>query len=204
MANDPNNYALVAGLILTMTVLFWIFVWILTGDCEPVERRAWRYAIAASILSVAVVAGGEWFLYAKVDQTIGAFMLTPSFLLGVLALWFGGRGVYLALGGGQEQPTRAKFAIETATQDGQGEIWCQLRALPHFRETLEGDLVNLATGDWVSWTDYHDQKVIEIKFGNKRTLLCARFETLTKYLAVQRGMARWLVPGKEVENSGAG
>lgn len=188
---EADNIAVTHGILVSLAAVIGFLIWLMTGDNTPMERRASRWGIAAGILCAGLVILAEWGLYAYVDRTAGLFMIMPSIVMALIAMWFGGKAVYRALGGGQEKPA-PKIAVELDTLERQGEIWCQLRDLPHFRETLAGDLINLATGDLAYWAKIEGQKCIEIKLAGKTVITASRYETLTKYLAVQQGMSRLL------------
>lgn len=192
--NEANDMVAM-GAVATTVVAASIAIWFFTADESTIERRASRWAALSGIIFAVLVPSAEWALYTHVAPQIGLFMVVPSMLLTVLAMWFGGRAVYRMLGGGQEGPP-PPVVIEEETQEHQSGIWCQLRELGHFRETLSGYLVNLATGDKISWTTVDGKKCIDIQVAGQTGILGARYETLTKYLAVQRGFARLLFAGK--------
>lgn len=188
-----NDMAFLWGFLATLSVLVVFAIGYMTHDLAPVERRARRMAIAAGVISAVIVGVAEWELYAAIDMTIGAFMLMPSVVLGMVAMWQGGRRAYRALGGGQNgEPETSSLplsGIEPETLAHQGELWCRLRDLAHMRETLSGVLINLATGDQLYWTQYRNERCIEMLLAGKTKILASRYETLTRYLAVQEGIA---------------
>lgn len=192
---DPNDWPIAYGVLTTVAAGVAWLVWYITGHDSPVNRRAWRAAIVVGLLFAALVAGAEWWLYTYVNVTIGSFMLFPSVILGALAMWLAGRATFQVFGGYQEEESEEDKrlpSIEDNTRDHQGEIWCRLRALPHMREALNGDLINLATADVVSWGKYKGERCIMFNLGGKSGITGVRYETLTQYLAVQEGMARLL------------
>lgn len=194
MGNDTHSMAMVWGLLVTVLMLIAAIVWIATDDNPPTERRALRVGIISGIVSAALVVLCELTLYYSVYQIIGAFMIVPSIAFALLVLWFVGRTVYFGIGGGQEveKPQSTLIEIEQETLENQGNIWCRLRELPHFRETLGGQLINMATGDRLYWIDLNEQKCIEIKLAGATVIIGSRYETLTKYLAVQTGLSKML------------
>lgn len=194
MWNDADSTAMAWGLLLTVLMVIVAMIWVVTDDDPPTERRAVRVGIVAGIVSAGLVVVCEVTLYYSVYQTIGAFTMVPSIAFALLALWFVGRAVYFRLGGGQEVEKSQSIPIEVEqeTLEKQGDIWCHLRELPHFRETLGGQLINLAAGDRVYWADFNGQKCIEIKLAGATVITGSRYETLSKYLAVQSGMAKML------------
>ncbi len=188
---NENDMAVIGGMVTSIVAILGFLLWMYTEDDPPAERRASRWGMLVGVLCAGLVALAEWGLYAYVNATAGLFMIMPSVLLGAAAMWFGGRAVYHVVGGGQEKP-EPKIVIEDETRERQGEIWCLLRDLPQFRETLGGELINLATGDRLYWIKLNGKKCIEMKLGGKTILTASRYETLTKYLAVQQGVSRLL------------
>lgn len=192
--NEAHEVAMTWGALTTFSVVIAGLVWLITGDDTPIERRAQRMAVIGATLSAGLVALCEWWLYANIDTTLGAFMLMPSFLLAALAFFFGGKAVYQAAGGGKEENhTKAPaITVEKETLEHQGGIWCRLRELPHLRETLSGELINLATGDRLYWGKMDGAECVQMELAGKTLITASRYQTLLKYLAVQEGVARSL------------
>lgn len=186
-----NSMAFISGMLFSLVVIMVLLFWVITSGRTPIEQRASRWGALSGAVYAGLVVWTEWWLYTYVDTTAGLFMAMPSALMAVAALWYGGRAIYLMLGGGQVK-AEPKIKIEDKTQEYQGEIWCQLRDLPQFRETLGDELINLATGDRLYWTELEGKRCIEMKLAGKTLLTASRFETLTKYLAVQQGLGRLL------------
>lgn len=189
--DEVNSMAFVWGMLVSLVVIMGFLFWVITAGSPPIERRASRWGALTGAVCAGLVIWAEWWLYTYVDATAGLFMAMPSALMAMAALWFGGRAIYRMLGGGQVM-AEPKIEIEDETQERQGEIWCQLRDLPQFRETLGGELINLATGDRLYWTELAGRRCIEMKLAGKTLLTASRIETLTKYLAVQQGLGRLL------------
>ena len=61
-----------------------------------------------------------------------------------------------------------------------------------FLETIQGDLVNLASGDHLRWSTSRGQKCIEFRLAGTMPLTAVRNVTLEKYLSVQNGMVKLL------------
>ena len=192
--NEVQEMALAWGMLTTLGVVVAGLVWLITGDNPPVEQRAQRMAALGAIVGAVLIGLGEWWLYTNIDATVGAFMLVPSLVLGGLAFFFGGKGGYQAAGGGKEEShTNAPaITVEKETLENQEGIWCRLRELPHIRETLSGELINLATGDQIYWGKLDGAKFVQIKLSGKTLISASRYQTLLKYLAVQEGVARSL------------
>lgn len=177
------------GLMATLAIVVVALVWTATSSRNPVEQRATRLGTLAGLVSAATVAGMELAIFFLIDRWVGAFLATPGFLIGVLSAWIIGRAVYRATGGGQTADDASSIpAAEPEVIERQGDIWCQLRDMAHFLETTDGNLINLATGDCLTWTIYRGQKCIEFKLAGATPLIGARQVTLDKYLSVQVGI----------------
>ena len=195
MADNPNDWSIVYGMLTTFVVILAWLAWFLTEDNPPVKRRALRIGITVGVLIACLIAGAEWWLFNYAYAPVGGFMLLPSVVMGALAAWLAGRATFRALGGNLEDENsdpQHPPSIEGETRENQSAIWCRLRDLPHMRETLKGDLINLATADMISWGQYKGERCIMLNLGGKTEMTGARYETLTRYLAVQEGMARLL------------
>lgn len=147
--NEAQEVAMAWGALTTFSMVTAGIVWHVTGESTPIERRALRMAAVGAVLGAGLVALGGWWLYANIDATLGAFLQMPSFLLGGLAFFFCGKAVYQATGGGKDEnlTDAPAITVEKETLEHQDGIWCRLRELPHFRETLDGELISLVTGD---------------------------------------------------------
>jgi hypothetical protein len=189
--DEVNSMAFIWGMLASLVVIIGFLFWVITAGSPPIERRASRWGALTGTVCAGLVVWAEWCLYTYVDATAGLFMAMPSALMAVAVLWFGGKAIYRMLGGGQVM-AEPKIEIEDETKERQGVIWCQLRDLPQFRETLGGELINLATGDHLYWTELEGRRCIEMKLAGKTLLTASRFETLTKYLAVQQGLSQLL------------
>ncbi|WP_041432378.1 hypothetical protein [Thiobacillus denitrificans] len=189
--NEENNLMMVWGALTSLLGILGFLLWMVTAEDPAAERRASRWGALAGVFCAGLVLFAEWWLYAFINAAAGLFMMMPSALIAIAAMWLAGRAVYRAFGGGQEKQ-ELKVVIDPETHERQGGIWCQLRDLPHFRETLRGDLINLATGDRLYWIVLEGKRCIEMELAGKTRLTASRYETLTKYLTVQRGMGRLL------------
>lgn len=192
--NEAHEVAAAWGTLTTFSVVIAGLVWLITGDNTPNERRAQRMAALVATLGAGLIASGEWWLYTHIDARVGAFMLVPSFLLGGLAFFLAGKAVYQAAGGGKagnltDAPT---IPVEKETLEHHEGIWYRLRELPHFRETLDGELISLVTGDRLYWGKLDGTKFVQMKLAGKTLMTASRYQTLLKYLTVQEGVARSL------------
>lgn len=202
MNQNLDSMALGLGAFVTAVTVVVALALYWTHDLAPVERRARRLGMLAAVLFAALVPTAEVALF-RYSTTLGMFMAMPTALLTVAAFLLGGYWTYRALGGGKREEVTRQVPVEPQTLERQGEIWCQLRDLPQFRETLAGDLINLATGDCVRWVNHVGNRCIEINLGGKTSVIGSRCETLTKYLAVQTGLARALMGRAEEPSAGA-
>ena len=191
---SESDVALISGALATLGGMAVWAVSMLTADFTPVERKARRFATLSACLAVGAVAIFEWGIYRYVSEVAAMFLIAPCLPMAALAAWFGAQAAYRMFGGGQveEVPESPKVYVERETLERQGDIWCSLRELPHFRETLSGQLINLVSGDRLYWTEVDGKKCIEIKLAGRTRLTGSRYETMTKYLAVQRGLANAL------------
>lgn len=181
------------GLMATLAIVVVALVWTATSSRNPVEQRATRLGTLAGLVSAATVAGLELAIFFLIDRWIGAFLAPPCVLAGALSAWSIGRKVYRAAGGGQDvEDVPAISTVEQEVIERQGEIWCRLRDMAHFLETTHGNLINLVTGDCLTWTTYRGQKCIKFKLAGTTSLIGARQATLDKYLSAQVGIAHTL------------
>jgi len=173
---QDQNEAMLFGTLLTIASMAAVILWWETNGYASTRRRAVRLAIPAGVAFAIAVGLAEWRLY-EADPIAGSFMLMPSAALGVLALLFGGWAVYRLAGGDKddvERKANQQASVEPETRENQGNVWCELRELPHMRETLDGELLNLATGDRIYWIKHRDEKCIEIKLTGKTVITGTR------------------------------
>lgn len=197
-----QNEAFLYGVLLTLLAVAAFALWFVTNFYTPSKRLAIRVALPAGAVGAVGVGLGEWRLY-EVDPIAGAFLLMPAAALVILAFVFGTWWIYVLAGGRRdaaELKPDQEAVVEPATRESQGGIWCELRELPHILETLDGDLISLATGDLVYWIEYKAEKCIEIKLAGKTIITAIRHQTLKKYLEVQRGVARSLAARASFRN----
>lgn len=101
-----NEIAWLAGLVATMIPgLIW-FIALLTQDYSPVERRARRSAIFASVTVAATITSATVAAY-SLSELVGNFLVFPSIGLTAVTVWHASRITYRKMGGGKLQDNRA-------------------------------------------------------------------------------------------------
>lgn len=97
-----NDIAWLSGLTVTMipTVIFWILL--MTEGYNPIERRARRLAILASVIATAAIWSTTAIMHFFVSELIGNFLMFPSIGLTAVAVWHASRFTYRKMGGGKE------------------------------------------------------------------------------------------------------
>lgn len=93
--------ASLAGVVVTLVSVIAFFIYLITDDHNPIERRAKRLAILAGVASVAAVVGAVVAIYFFVSEVIGAFLWFPSIGLAVIAVWHASKTTYRLMGGGK-------------------------------------------------------------------------------------------------------
>lgn len=189
--SDLVGFGALAALVVVLAFAFFAIV----------ETSAARWATLAGVAGAAAVGGAEWRLFA-LDRSVAEFALVPSVLLGFAAMYWSARAVYERLSvippGAPQGGDETEIKIEAETLEQQSAVWNELRSLPQFRETLRGDLINLASGDLLTWTKVDGARCVEIRLAGTTVLIASRFETLGKYHAVQRAIADQLFPSATV------
>lgn len=182
------------GTIATLPLLGMLLTYVANEDDPPVERRAKSLAALIGMLAATLVGTAEWAFFTYGNSHTAAFFCFPSIVAAMGALYAATTRSYRMLGGGQvkEMTIQLPLAIEDETRKHQEAMRDRLRALPHFRETLEGELISLLTGDRVFWTTYRNEPCLAIALSGKLTISVSRFETLDRYVAVQTSIAQWL------------
>lgn len=97
-----NNIAWLAGLVTTMISAAIWFVVMVTRDYSPVERRARRAAVIASVTASAAIWGATVTIY-SFSELAGNFLIFPSIVLTAVAVWHASRITYRKMGGGESQ-----------------------------------------------------------------------------------------------------
>jgi len=189
-----DTQAFSAGILFSLAVMLCLLLRAVTQDDHPVIQRANRLALAGGLLGIVMLAAVNGVIYRYISRPLASFMLFPLILVS---------GAWLLLGmprlhryfAGKPQPKPSvgpEVGVEHATRQQQRELWNELRAMHHFRETLNGELISLATGDRVYWTTSAAEPCLAVAFNSSSTLVVSRHETLVKYVAVQSNIARAL------------
>lgn len=97
-----NDIAWLSGLAVTMIPTVIYFIVLLTRDYSPIERRARRLAILASVVASAAIWSVTVAIYLFVSGLVGNFLVFPSIGLTALGVWHASRITYRKLGGGTE------------------------------------------------------------------------------------------------------
>lgn len=185
--SDFVGYGAALSLAVVVVILFFVLV----------EQSAARWAVAAGVLGAGAVGAVEWWLF-SINRAMAEFMLVPSILLGLTAMYWSARTIYRRLAvippAGATKESEPEIKVEDETLERQNELWCKLRDLPQFRETLKGDLINLLSGDVLSWASVNNARCIEMELAGKTVLTASRFGTLRKYWGVQQAVANLLFP----------
>jgi len=182
------------GTIATLPLIGMLLTYMVNDEDPPLERRAKSLAALIGMLAATLVGIAEWAFYTFGNSQSAAFFCLPSIVAAIGALYAATTRSYRVLGGGQvkEMTIQLPAAIEDETRKQQEAMRDRLRALPHFRETFEGDLISLITGDRVFWTTFKSEPCLAIALSGKVTISVCRFETLDRYVAVQTSIAQWL------------
>ncbi|NHC08367.1 hypothetical protein [Azonexus fungiphilus] len=185
------------GILFTLAVVLFMLVRALTEDEDAVNQRAKRRAFIVSLAVVAVMVGGNWLVYAYLSRPFASFMVFPLVFIAAAFLLLGTPRLYRAHGG-RVKPRRMEFpsiGVEHATREQQVKLWDELRSLPHFGETVNGDLISLLTGDRVYWTSCSGEVCLAIAFKHGNAITVIRYQTLYGYVQVQRNIAQCLSAG---------
>jgi membrane-associated HD superfamily phosphohydrolase len=97
-----NDIAWLSGLIVTLIPAVIYFILQITADYSPLERRARRLAILASVIVAAAILSATATVYSFVSELIGNFLMFPSLGLTAVAIWCASRITYQKTGGGKE------------------------------------------------------------------------------------------------------
>lgn len=96
-----NDIAWLAGLVVTMIPAVIYFILLITADYSPIERRARRSAILASVIVSAAISSVTVTVYSLVSELAGNFLVFPSIGLTAVAVWHVSRITYRKMGGGK-------------------------------------------------------------------------------------------------------
>ena len=196
-SNILDEKAFSYGVLFALAVMLFLLARAVTEDDDTANQRARRRSLASSLAGVMLLAGGNWLVYDFFSRAFASFLIFPLVLLSAGWLLFSMPWLYRVFGG-QFKPLQTEapvVGLENATREQQGKLWEKLRSLHHFRETLEGDLISLVTGDRVYWTRCHSEVCLAIEFKPGQAITVVRYETLSGYVQVQSSIAQCLLAG---------
>jgi len=199
MVDITETTALVSGSLTVLFVMLVLLVCIATQDDIVVNQRAKRLAIATSSAVTFAIAGAVIATFLWGDRIFASFVTMPAVMSGLAVLLLWTPKLYRFYGGTarpakQTQPQDSlPEHIDPETREQQAEIRNALIALPHFRETYEGDVFSLITGDRVFWSHYNGEPSLVIEWSGKTKVNCIRFDTLKRYVEIQQRIADHLM-----------
>lgn len=200
MNTNAQLLGLAWGSLVPLSILAILTIRTLTQSESAILQRAKRIAVILGLLLSGLAIGLEWYCYLNVDAVLASYLALPVATLVVVIFLILVPWVIrtLAKDGGQHAtaPQRDKHAIhlDPEIRAHQEDMRTQLAALPQFRETLDGDLLNLLTGDRVFWDKYAGEPCLAIGFSNRYAIVACRWETLVRYLAIQTQIGSFLDP----------
>lgn len=199
MQTTQEAAAILWGAVAMLPLMAALLIRHVTADASPADQRAKRWALTLSVSGTSLIVLLEVLCIMQGDPQVGYFLLAPSAVVVAFILFAGTPRLYRALGGQgrSESAVPLPAAMENQTRAYQEGMWQRLRELPHFRETLEGELISLLTGDRVFWSTYQREPCLAIDLSAKTTISGCRYETLVRYVAVQTGIAHWLQAAHE-------
>lgn len=192
--NLLDREAFTAGILFSLAVMLCLLLRAVTQDDHPATQRANRLALAGGLLGIVMLAAVNGVVYRYISRLLASFMLFPLILASGAWLLLGMPRLHRYFAGKpRSKPSLGpEVGVENATRQQQREVWEQLRAMHHFRETLKGELISLATGDRVYWTTSATEPSLAVAFNSSSTLVVSHHETLVKYVDVQSNIARAL------------
>ncbi len=194
MQNDHAAAAILWGGATVLVFLGVLLARRLTADESPVEQNAKRGALLISVLGASLILFLEAMCFVRGDPVIAGFLLFPCMFAVGVSLFAGMPRLYRALGGRSSLTITLPAANSNEIRDKHEEMWNRLRQLPHFRESLQGELISLLTGDRVFWSTYQREPCLAIQLSAKTTITVYRYETLARYVLIQSQLARFLAP----------
>lgn len=191
MAEITETNAFLAGCLAVLFVMLVVLGYMATQDDIAENQRAKRLSIAISAAVTIAIGGVVIATFLQGERIVASFVTMPAVMLGLAVLLLWTPKLYRFYGGTtrpakkQPQDSLPKH-IEPETREHQAEIRNALIALPHFRETCEGDVISLITGERIFWSRYNGEPCLAIEWSEKKEVMCIRFETLKRYLEVQQ------------------
>lgn len=205
MQNEEVAIAILSGAVSVLVVLGILLARRLTADDSPVEQNAKRSALLISVLASSLILYFVARGFIDGDPVIAGFLFFPSMFVVGLILFAGRSRLYRALGGRSSLTIKLPAAQSSEIRDQHEAMWNRLRQLPHFRESLQGELISLLTGDRVFWSTYQHEPCLAIQLSAKTTITVYRKETLARYVQVQTRLAQALEPmGETAATQGEG
>ncbi len=192
MQNDDVATAILWGGAALLVFMGVLLAHRLTADDSAAEQYAKRRALLITVLGASLILFLEALCFVYGDPVIAGYLLFPS-LFAVGAILFAGTSrLYRALGGRSSMTIALPAANSNEIRKQHEEMWNRLRQLPHFRESLQGELFSLLTGDRVFWSTYQREPCLMIQLAAKTTITVYRYETLVRYVQIQSQLARFL------------
>lgn len=192
MVEITETNAFLAGCLAVLFVMLVVLGYMATQDDIAANQRAKRLSVAISAAVTFAIAGVVLASYLWGDRISASFVTVPAVMSGLAVLLLWTPKLYRFYGGTtrpakQTQPQDSLPAhIDPETREHQAEIRNALIALPHFRETFEGDVVSLITGDRVFWSRYNGDPCLVIEWSGKTAVHCISFDTLKRYVEIQQ------------------
>lgn len=198
MNTNAELQAMAWGSLVPLAILTLIAIRRLTESKSTIEQRAKRLAVLVGFLLASIVIALEWHCYVDVDAQIASFLAFPTVMV-VAAIMlilvprvyrvFGGQGRANAETSDRSHPS---MQLEPETRRHQETMRARLAALPQFRETVDGTLLSLLTGDQVYWDTYAGEPCLIIEFSNRIQIAACRWETLLRYVSIQTQIGCYL------------
>lgn len=99
-----NDIAWLSGLAVTLIPMVIYVILLLTRDYSPIERRARRLSILASVIAAVAIWSVTATVFFLVSELVGNFLMFPSIGLTAVAVWHASTITYRKMGGGKESP----------------------------------------------------------------------------------------------------
>lgn len=162
---------------------------VVSADKPLPERRATVVSAFVGVLAGIVVGLGDWLLYQYGNPLFAVYLYMPSLVVALIAMYGGSVLSYRWLAGDPSVRTMTipvPMPLDAGLLEKQETLRNRLRTLPHFQETLEGDLISLINGDRVFRCTYHAEPCLAVSMAARQTLMMIRLATLEGYVAYRR------------------
>lgn len=200
MVEITETNAFLAGCLAVLFVMLVVLGYMATQDDIAANQRAKRLSVAISAAVTFAIAGVVIASYLWGDRIFASFVTVPAVMSGLAVLLLWTPKLYRFYGGttrpaktNQQPQDSLPKQIDPETRQHQAEIRNALIGLPHFRETCEGDVISLITGDRIFWARYNGEPCLAIEWSGQNEVICIRFETLRRYLDIQRRISSLLI-----------